>query len=175
MSGARALALVALLGGGAAWSQGCGQRAERLAAGPYVQHVTSSSAVVAAITDAPGRLVLRFGAGEGEAPLDREVREAEPVQVHGLMAEGLSPDTTYRYSLEAEGGAPLGGATFHTAPGPEGERVVFLAVGDSGGTDDDDGPIVEAAEGVLDDVRGAGGDENQQGRVSPPCSAAAPT
>ncbi len=164
MSGLRALACAGLLAGAAAWAGGCSQGRERLAAGPYVQHVTSSSAVVAAITDAPERLVLRFGPDEEGAALDGEVREAEAVLVHGLEAAGLSPATSYRYVLEHESGAALGGATFHTAPGPEGDRVTFLALGDSGGTDDDDGPL-DAAEGVIDDVRGTGGDENQQKKV----------
>lgn len=157
--------LLVLLGTTAGASQGCGGRRDRTATGPYVQDVTSSSAVVAAITDAPGRLVLRYGLAEDGGALTSEVREAEAVQVHGLEAEGLLPARTYRYVLEDEAGGALGEATFRTAPGPAGERVTFLVLGDSGGTDDDDGPVVEAAEGVVDDLRGVEGDERQQDQV----------
>lgn len=162
----RLAAAALLLIAGATAAPGCRQERERLATGPYVQHVTSSSAIVAAITDGPQRLVLRFGLdGDGEPALTGSVHESAPVQIHGLQAEGLLPARTYRYRLETEDGGAVGGATFRTAPGPEGERVVFLALGDSGGTDDDDGELLEAVDGALDEVRGVTGDEDQQARV----------
>lgn len=158
---ALALALVVTLGAAAC---GCSPTAQPLGGGPYVQHVTSSSAIVAAITEGPSKLVLRHGPVGGA--LDGRVIDAEPVQVHGLRLEGLAPATSYSYALETEDGAPLGGGAFHTAPGPEGTRVSFLALGDSGGTDESHGELIDEADLVLEAAQGVADDENQQAKVA---------
>lgn len=143
---------------------GCSERRSSLAGGPYIQHVTSSSVIVAAVTDAPERLSVRFGAAEASA-LDEVVIDPEPVEVHGLRVVGLAPATTYRYAVERADGRVVGGATFTTAPDADATRVTFLVFGDSGGTDEEQGELVDAGEEVVEELRGKTGDENQQDKV----------
>jgi acid phosphatase type 7 len=126
--------------------------------------VTPSSAIVAAVTGASQRLTLRYGPVDGD--LTGRVDDPEPVQVHGLLVDGLAPATSYSYALETEDGAPLGGGAFHTAPTPDTTRATFLVFGDSGGTDESHGEEIDAADEVLEEAQGVAGDENQQGRVA---------
>lgn len=156
----RAAALV--VAAAAAAVAGCGGQRKELAGGPYVQDVTSSTAIVAVVTPGPERLALRWTAPDGAGG---EVREAEPVQVHGLQATGLAPATTYRYVVEGAEGGARAEATFRTAPGATATRVSFLVIGDSGGTEDDDGPVLQDAEEAYERATGVSGDEDQQGKV----------
>ena len=142
---------------------GCAKDSPELGGGPYVQDVTPTSAVVGATTPGPMQLRVKYGPGE---TLNQEVTEAEAATYHGLRLEGLSAQTTYRYALETLEGVILGTGTFHTAPGDRAARCRFLVLGDSGGTDDDDGALIDAAEEAFDDARGASDDENQQGKVA---------
>lgn len=141
---------------------GCGPKRRIVASGPYVQDVTSSSAVLAVVTRAPDRLRARVGVPP--ALMSRSVIEEEPSLVHGIRVDGLTAGTTYAYRLETLGGTSLGSGTFRTAPPATEQRCVFLVVGDSGGTDTSRGALVDGARAKLDDLRGADL-ENQQALV----------
>jgi predicted phosphodiesterase len=165
VSGRAALLSLLLLPLAGALTAGCSQSRPSLAGGPYVQQVTSSSVIVAAVTDRPEQLTVRVGAEDEDAPLDREVADPEPVEVHGLKVVDLAPATTYRYVVEDAAGRRLGAATFTTAPAAEATRVTFLVLGDSGGTDEEQGELVDGGEELIEEVRGTSDDENQQAKV----------
>ncbi|MEZ6185926.1 MAG: metallophosphoesterase [Planctomycetota bacterium] len=128
----------------------------------YVQDVTPTSAVVAAITAQPTAVVVEAKAADGTAV---EVEELDATPVHGFQLRGLRPSTDYTYTVHTPDGLPVGEGSFHTAPAESTGRCVFLVTGDSGGTDDDDGDVIQAAEQVSDDLRGTADDENREGDV----------
>lgn len=153
------LGLGALAGWSALNLAGCGGKKGDRTGGPYVLNVRPDAAVVGAVTPSATALTLRWG--EVDGPLDGQAVEAAPTTVHGLEATGLRPGRTYRYVLEG-----VGESTFTTAPERDAPRVTFCALGDSGGTDTERGPIIDDADAVLEEVQGTAGDENQQGEVS---------
>lgn len=158
--GGGALALGAFGGAGLL---GCSGSRDRLDSAPYLQRVTTTSAVVAAVTGAPERLVLRWGAAGGR--LDHAVEEPEPTMFHRLEATGLTASGRYAYQLERAGGQVLGGGAF-TSARPPGEAFTFAAVGDSGGTERSRGEVIDELDELQAEVRGTAADENQQARVA---------
>lgn len=152
------LALLAL-----SLAAGCGSSDRPSSSGPYVQSITSQTAIVAAVTAEPATLQVRY-AREDE-PLGEPLAEPAPVQAHGLELSGLTADTRYHYQLETTEGQPLGVGRFHTAPGSRAGACTFLALGDSGGTDEEYGEPIDFASDTLDQARGRDDDENQEGDV----------
>ncbi|HBP18799.1 MAG TPA: hypothetical protein DEA08_13575 [Planctomycetes bacterium] len=59
----------------------------------------------------------------------------------------------------------MGEGRFTTAPLSSEASCTFLVLGDSGGTDESEGEVIDAVREDVDEVRGAEGDENQQGEV----------
>ncbi len=154
---------VGAFGGAGALLPGCKPARDRLDSAPYLQRVTTSAAVLGAVTRAPERFVLRWGREGG--PLDRAVEEAAPATFHRLEATELAPSTRYAYRLERADGQPVGGGAFRSAR-PPGEAFTFAAVGDSGGTERSRGALIDELDRLQADLRGVAGDENQQRRVA---------
>jgi predicted phosphodiesterase len=100
--------------------------------GCYVQSVTTTSAVIAALTPAPESLVVSARPADGEAGEEVTARDAGPVRIHGLRLEGLTPDTAYAYEVRDGAGARVAAASFRTAPPPGKRPVMIVALGDSG-------------------------------------------
>lgn len=161
--GGRTAALGALGGlGGGVWL-GCQRTRDRLDSAPYLQRVTTTSAVVAAVTGAADRLVLRWG--RGPTSLDQAAEESDPTMFHRLTATGLDPGAEYAYRLERSDGLIVGAGTLRTAC-PPGQAFRFAAVGDTGGTEESRGELIDDLDVLQAEVRGVDGDENQQGRVA---------
>lgn len=143
---------------------GCAKENEVRSSGPYVQNVTTGSAVVAAQTVDLAELQVRYGV-EGSGELTETVHDVAATSSHALTLEGLQPGTSYVYKLESRDGAPLGEGRFTTAPLSSQAPCTFLVLGDSGGTDESEGEVIDAVREYVDEVRGAADDENQQDKV----------
>jgi acid phosphatase type 7 len=95
---------------------------------PYVQGVTTSSAVICWVSEGPNAGVVEYG----ETPeLGRKEADARVGGRHAVVLTGLEPGSTYHYRVEGVGGSPATGC-FRTAPGGEDSRFSFAVVGDSG-------------------------------------------
>ncbi len=146
---------------------GCSPDSESMSSGSYVQDVTTSSVIVAAVSEGSTRLRLDWGPANSETsePSAHSLEEETAVQVHGIRAEGLEPNTRYRYALKTLTGQVVGEGTFKTAPADPTASCKFLVLGDSGGTDTDNGEAINQGREVIDDARGASGDDNRQADV----------
>ena len=90
---------------------------------PYVQNISTGSAMIAWVSDEPGRGVVEYGEGPD---LGRVVTEELVSRRHAVMLRGLNPGSTYHYRVD--GGAP---GRFRTAP-ESGAAFAFAVIGDSG-------------------------------------------
>ena len=95
---------------------------------PYVQNVSSSSAVIAWVSEKPGAGLVEYG----ETPrYGREGVDARVGRRHAVSLLGLDPASTYHYRV-AQGEGKSGTGRFRTAPEGEDSRFVFAVIGDSG-------------------------------------------
>jgi len=102
--------------------------------GPWMQHVTSTSAVVQVEVDPPAAVTLEIGmaaatgtadAGTGSVVESREVRA-----LHAILVRNLEPATRYPFAVRVRGAAKYGAIT--TAPRDDSTAPVrFLVYGDS--------------------------------------------
>lgn len=102
--------------------------------GPYLQLGTPSSVVVRWRTDAATDSVVRWGTEAGA--LSNSITNATRTKDHEIQLTGLTPDTTYYYSVGFSFGVLAEGPNhfFLTAPaGPKPTRIWVL--GDSGTAD----------------------------------------
>ncbi len=106
---------------------------------PYLQQVTSTSALVGWVSLSPDGEHVEITRPDG-SPVMQAIAESEDVVVRNLgetqewaRADGLTPNTIYCYQMS--NGAPLSERTgFRTAPAIDDPQPVrFLAFGDSGG------------------------------------------
>ncbi|MDX2020038.1 MAG: metallophosphoesterase [Deltaproteobacteria bacterium] len=113
----------------------------RVVRGPYLQSVTSHSAVVRWRTDVPTESGVHFTAvGVGDADAGATATHSEVVAQatteHEVTLRHLHPGTAYEYSLGAQTGQVSGAPNpwvFHTAPEPNASSVVRVwALGDAG-------------------------------------------
>jgi acid phosphatase type 7 len=106
---------------------------------PYLQQVTTSSALVGWVTPAPEtqrvEVTTPDGRAIGSATAEPERTVTQPIdgrQVWAQLAE-LEPDTIYCYALVDASGPLTERIGFRTAPLPDTTRPIrFLAFGDSG-------------------------------------------
>jgi acid phosphatase type 7 len=106
----------------------------RITKGPWMQHVTPTSAVVRVEVEPPAPVTLEVGlsaavgstdAGAGSVIESREVRS-----LHTILVKGLEPGTRYPFTVRAHGGPKYGAIT--TAPADaSGEAFRFLVYGDN--------------------------------------------
>lgn len=111
---------------------------------PYLQQVTTTSAMVGWVTTDPANAKVTISKTDG-SPIatlpaeveDQALRSAGENQVWSTLPS-LEPGTVYCYQLGDENQPQTGRTGFRTAPGPDStEPVRFLAFGDSGsGTSD---------------------------------------
>jgi hypothetical protein len=117
---------------------------------PYLQQVTTTSAVIGWISlspdgervdvTTPGGKSLEAATGQPETVT---VRSAGENQMWAHI-DGLSPNTTYCYSIADASGALTGRLGFRTAPDADSpDPVRFLAFGDSGGGGSDQRTLAE--------------------------------
>ncbi|HLL23922.1 MAG TPA: metallophosphoesterase family protein [Kofleriaceae bacterium] len=111
---------------------------------PYLQQVTSDSAIVGWVTDAPSGQTIEITGPDGKmvsaaaaAPEDAGARSAGEKQMW-TTASGLQPDTVYCYRVLVNGVPASERIGFRTAPAATSTRPIgVLVFGDSGaGTSD---------------------------------------
>jgi hypothetical protein len=133
-----------------------------LARAPYLQRVTAQDAVV--VWTAPGgktaSVLLQSPDGKQKATYDAAIDTSapmpdlvsqwptpisfKPVRQWSAAVSGLSPDTTYCYTVVQDGQPVTTPAPLQSAPAPgTGKRVQFLALGDSGGGGSDQHALME--------------------------------
>ena len=111
---------------------------------PYLQEVTTSSAVVGWVTNAPTGQTLEITGPDGRvvtsslaAPESGDTRAAGEQQMW-TNVEGLQPDTIYCYRVMLDGQPASERIGFRTAPSADSTRTIgILAFGDSGGATTD--------------------------------------
>jgi regulation of enolase protein 1 (concanavalin A-like superfamily) len=113
-----------------------------LARQPYLQQVTSTSAIVVWATFEGTAGAVRYNVPGGPQATVAATSTHYPVSTTGLPYDiyqhearlwSLSPATTYEYEVRAGGVAAFDGRDrLRTAPGPGGGTVRFIAFGDSG-------------------------------------------
>ena len=95
---------------------------------PYVQSVSTSSAVVAWVSEEPSAGSVEYGEtmGFGRRGIDDRVGRR-----HAVTLSGLEADSTYYYRVaEVDGSAVVG--RFRTAPEGDDSSFTFAVIGDSG-------------------------------------------
>ncbi|WP_375760540.1 metallophosphoesterase [Corallococcus exercitus] len=100
---------------------------------PYLQKVGPDTATVAfRLSSSCSSAQVRYGAGD----TSQTARSTATAKIHAVVLTGLSPGTSYTYSVDACG-ETTPAKTFSTAPVPGTRRVHFAAVGDfgTGGSD----------------------------------------
>jgi hypothetical protein len=115
--------------------------------GPWMQHITPTSAVVRVEVDPPAPVTLEVGlstavgstdAGAGSVIESREVRA-----LHTILVKGLEPGTRYPFTVRAHGAPRYGAIT--TAPAESsGEPFHFLVYGDNRSDDAAHAAVVRA-------------------------------
>jgi acid phosphatase type 7 len=95
---------------------------------PYVQGVTSSSAVICWVSESPEAGVVEYGK---TLELGRKEVDSRIGRRHAVALTGLDPGSTYHYRVDGFGGLPPKGS-LRTAPVGEDSRFGFAVVGDSG-------------------------------------------
>jgi hypothetical protein len=118
--------------------------------GPWMQHVTPTSAVVLVEVDPPAPVTIEVGmgaavgstdAGAGSVIESREVRA-----LHSILVKGLEPATRYPFTVRASGASRYGAIT--TAPRDEsGDPFRFLVYGDNRSDDATHAAVVVAMVG----------------------------
>lgn len=105
-----------------------------LTRGPYLQSVSSSSAIIRWRTDTPTASVVRYGA----APESEVSSVSDPALTteHEIAVSGLAPDQRTYYSLESSAGPLLPASStlwFRTSPLADSKRAIRLwVIGDAG-------------------------------------------
>ena len=95
---------------------------------PYVQGVTTSSAVICWVSERPDAGVVEYG---HTPELGGKVADAWVGRRHAVALTGLGPGSTYYYRVAAAGRSSATGC-FRTAPVEEDSSFAFAVVGDSG-------------------------------------------
>jgi acid phosphatase type 7 len=106
--------------------------------GPYVQHVSSSSAVVRVELDAPAAIAVSVApasADGGPSPtqmsgVDAGADARAPKAFHSVRLDGLQPSTRYAYAVHV-GAKALEGAFTTAPPGDSSAPVRFAIYGDN--------------------------------------------
>lgn len=114
--------------------------------GPYLQELSSTEVVVRAEVDPPGPVTVRI-----ESPgKPRTIEDTKADAWHSVRVDGLTPKTTYRYSMIASGAKTEG--TFTTAPSNEDTAPIsFLVYGDNRTDAIEHGAIVRAMQTETSD------------------------
>jgi hypothetical protein len=132
-----ALALAWLLGASSAHAAG-----RPIAKGPWVQRVTSTSALVRVEVDPPAGVSVDVGG--------KVVESREALALHSIELSGLNPGTRYAYSVKV--GGTTKAAAFVTAPRDDSDEPFrFLVYGDNRTDDAAHAAVVRAMVPVAAD------------------------
>jgi acid phosphatase type 7 len=98
--------------------------------GPYIQNVTSRSAIVCWYTDKPSVSLVKFRSDASNWAVARNVAR---VTHHEVLVQDLQSDTQYRYRIPGGASSLTAQMNFRTAPLETSARALRLAViGDTG-------------------------------------------
>lgn len=117
---------------------------------PYLQQVTTTSAMIGWVTSSPGTARVEAATADG-AERHTAAAEVEAAALRGpdeqqvwARLDGLRPDTIYCYALRDDAGEIVRPTGFRTPPiADPGAPVRFLAFGDSGGGGPDQYALLE--------------------------------
>ena len=127
-------AAAALLATVATSASALARGADSITKGPWMQHVTATSALVRVEVDPPGPVTIEVGmsaavgstdAGAGSVILSPEVRA-----LHNILVKGLEPSTRYPFTVRV-GATTKYGAITTAPPDQSGEPFRFLIYGDN--------------------------------------------
>jgi 3',5'-cyclic AMP phosphodiesterase CpdA len=128
------LAAAALSASLASSGRAAARPADSITKGPWMQHVTATSALVRVEVDPPAPVTIEVGmsavvgstdAGAGSVIESREVRA-----LHSILVKGLEPSTRYPFTVRA-GAVTRYGAITTAPPEQSGEPFRFLVYGDN--------------------------------------------
>lgn len=112
--------------------------ATMIARRPYLQQVTSSSAIVGWVTRASTGQTLEITGPDGRAVASSTAAAERGGTQMWTSTEGLQPDTIYCYRVLVDGQPASERIGFRTAPSADSDRTIgVLAFGDSGGGSSD--------------------------------------
>lgn len=116
--------------------------APRIAKGPWVQRVTSATALVRVEVAPPAAVTLEIGSGSD--PTRRRTYDSNELRSrHAFPVTGLEPSTRYTYSVRVDGVTKA--AAFVTAPPDASDRPFhFLVYGDNRSDDAGHAAVVRA-------------------------------
>jgi 3',5'-cyclic AMP phosphodiesterase CpdA len=121
--------------------------------GPWVQRVTSTSAIIRVETDPPSPVTVELGllgARDGDGGKQTVFESREPRTLHAITVEGLEPRTRYPYSARSGGSSKY--AAFVTAPPDDSDAAFrFLVYGDNRSDDAAHAAVVRAMVPVASD------------------------
>jgi hypothetical protein len=143
---ARALALAVLAAGAV-------PAAAAITRGPYLQAITTTSAIVVVRSDTACPALVRYGKGA----LDREASSASAT-THAVKLTGLEAATEYQYAVEVCGTSAGETNRLRTASGPATRSVHFVASGDFASGSDAQAAVGRAIEAVAPELFVAVGD-----------------
>lgn len=121
--------------------------------GPWVQRVTSRSAVVRVEIDPPGPASVEIapsGTASPDAGGARTLSSPEARDLHSLAVDGLVPGTRYTYTVKGAGAAKTGAFTTAPAEGTS-PSFRFLAYGDNRSDDAAHAAVVKAMQAAPGD------------------------
>jgi len=156
---------------------GAAPAADAVARKPYLQRVTMQDAVVAWTSpgDKPASVLIQTPDGKQQTSFDAAIDKSapmpdlvsqwptpisfKPVSQWTATVTGLSPDTTYCYTVVQNGQPITAPAKLQSAPAPgTGKHVQFLALGDSGGGGSDQQALMQQMQTVPYDFMIHAGD-----------------
>lgn len=134
---------VSMTTAGTAWGAG------PITKGPWIQHVTSTSAVIRVEVDPPAPLTLELGMSGPSTLTDAArgivVESREKRALHSIVLRGLDPATRYPFTVRSGGAQRYGAVT--TAPREDsGATFRFLIYGDNRTDDASHAAVVRAME-----------------------------
>ncbi len=140
-----AFVLVVMLS--AAGRAGAGGPNGPIVKGPWMQHVTSTSAVVQVEVDPPAPVTLEIGmaaaTGTADSGVGSVVESREVKALHAILVQNLEPGTRYPFAVRVRGTAKYGALT--TAPREDSSAPVrFLIYGDNRSDDAAHAAVVRA-------------------------------
>lgn len=122
--------------------------------GPWIQHVTPTSAVIRVEVHPPAPVTLEVGMsariGSTDAGAGSVIESPEPRALHSILVKGLEPATRYSFTVRARGTPRYGAIT--TAPLDEsGAPFRFLVYGDNRTDDAAHASVVRAMVSATSD------------------------
>ena len=101
--------------------------------GPYLQRATSDEIIVKWRTDSNTESVVRYGTSAGS--LNQTATDSGTQKNHRVIVSGLSPNTTYYYSIGNSSSALASGNSYRFTTPPEvgtAKKTRIWAIGDAG-------------------------------------------